>query len=179
MRICPPKLATLCPRFLCPWKRNPDEVPDAHGLVMLPFVDELHSFYCQQRRMDTILEKRVRLVRLPNAHPTHPSWELKPSWPSQPALALHRPQSDVAIALLVLPLLPTTGLFPTVHNVVGLITSRLPELPPTLRGFKKASFAVWIVHNHDLDHHVFDLFQGDSGHPAYPSPLILAFSSGV
>ena len=67
---------------------------------MLQSVDELHSFLCQQRRMDTILG--IRHVPLSNAHPTHPSWGLtEPSSPSQPALALYRSQSDVAIALLV------------------------------------------------------------------------------
>ena len=41
---------------------------------MLQSEDELHSFLCHQRRMDTILD--TWHVGLPNAHPTHPSWGL-------------------------------------------------------------------------------------------------------
>ena len=55
-------------------KRNPDEAPDAHGLVMLQSVDELHSFLSQRRRRDTILD--TKRVWWPNTHPTHPNREL-------------------------------------------------------------------------------------------------------
>ena len=89
LRTCPPELAMLGPLLLCPCRRNPDEVPDAHGNVKLQSVCELHSFLCQQRTSDTILD--IQNVWLANAHSTHPSWgPTEPSWPSQLALVLHR-----------------------------------------------------------------------------------------
>ena len=81
--------------------RNVDEVLDAHGHVMPPSFDELHSFLCQQSRMDTILGTR---------HCRLPSWGL--TEPSQLSLEVDRLQLDAAVAFLVLSSPETTDFSP-------------------------------------------------------------------
>ena len=115
-------MATLCPQFLYPKRRNPDEVLDAHGHVRLQSVGELHSFFRQPHRMDIILN--TRRVWLPNEHPSRPRrGPTGPSWPSQLALEQHDLPPDAANPLLVvfsLALLGPLVSLPTVSLMSGL-----------------------------------------------------------
>ena len=99
-----PRLATLCPIPLCPHRRDPDEVPDAHGQVRLPSVAELHAFLCQPRSTHTTLD--TRHAWMPNDHPNQ-SWG--PTEPSQLAPELNHLPPDAAISPLVLSSLVLLG----------------------------------------------------------------------